>query len=146
MSRSLDTVISRMIALGFALLLALPVVPLWAQEDDKAPAEGGVNTSPYVRFAQIVVPIIEGNKVTKQIGVTLTLELFDAKARQEVIARRPLLTDAFVKFLYAFFQQRIGAKTPLDEAVLKDRLRQTAAKVVGPDMVKEVLIQQLFER
>lgn len=147
MSRSPDTVISKLIPLAVALVLAVSAVPAWSQEnDDKAHGEDILPSSPYVRFAQIVVPIIEGDKVTKQMGVTLTLQLFDAKSRGEVDAKRPLLTDAFVKYLYGYFQQRAGLKTPLSEAVLKDRLRQTAAAIVGPDVVKEVLIQQIFER
>jgi flagellar protein FliL len=154
MLRSPDTAISRRGLLVFALMLALPAASAWAQEDAKPKSENSLgsnpsdtlNANPYVRFAQIVVPIIEGDKVTKQMGVTLTLQLYDGKSRREVDAKRPLLTDAFVQFLYGYFQQRAGLKTPIDEAVLKERLRQTAARVVGPDMVKEVLIQQFFER
>ena len=146
MSRSPDTAISRLVVLAVALVLAVSAAPASTQEGDKAPGTDASGAGPYVRFAQITVPIIEGNKVTKQMGVTLTLQLFDGKSRQKIDEKRPLLTDAFVKFLYGYFQQHAGLKTPLNEAVLKDRLRQTAAGIVGPDVVKEVLIQQLFER
>jgi len=156
MSRSPDTAISRLLALAVALMLMVSIASAWAQEAEKPQGEGGssekgrredlMGVGPYVRFAQIVVPIIEGDRVTKQMALTLTLQLFDAKSRAVINEKRPLLTDAFVKFLYGYFQQRVGLKTPINQVFLKERLRQTAAGIVGPDLVKEVLIQQIYER
>lgn len=151
MSRYPDIAISKLILVVMALALALSAAPARAQEgedssSEKAHREDILGLGPYIRFATIVVPIIQGDKVAKQISLTLTLQLFESKSRAEVDAKRPLLIDAFVKYLYVYFQQRAGLKTPLNEAVLKDRLRQTAADILGPDVVKEVLIQQLLER
>ncbi len=99
----------------------------------------------YVTFPAIFVPIIEGDRVTRQIGVTLDLELYKSEDRDEVEAKRALLNDAFLRDLYAFFQQRAETRD-IDESYLKTRLLATANAVVGPHLLRQVLIEQLFEQ
>jgi flagellar basal body-associated protein FliL len=101
----------------------------------------------YVRFPAIFVPIIEGDRVTRQIGVRLTLELAQAQEKQAVEEKRLELNDAFVRDLYAFFQQRAAVKAnDIDEMYLKGRLLKVADNVIGEKAVREVLIEQFFEQ
>jgi hypothetical protein len=101
----------------------------------------------YVRFPPIFIPIIQGEQVTRQIGVTLMLELKEGEEKQPVEEKRLRLTDAFMRDLYVFFQQRSGMKSnDIDEMYLKDRLLKVADNVIGDQMIREVLIQQFFEQ
>ena len=101
----------------------------------------------YVRFPAIFVPIIEGDRVTRQIGVRLTLELASGQEKQPVEEKRLQLNDAFVRDLYSFFQQRAAVKaSDIDELYLKDRLLKIADNVIGGEAVREVLIEQFFEQ
>jgi len=99
----------------------------------------------YVRFPAIFTPIIEGDRVTRQIGVSITLELVKGQEKDDVEAQRLRINDAFVTDLYAFFQQRASIHT-IDEEYLKGRLLKVAANVTGKNVVRQVLIQQLFEQ
>ena len=101
----------------------------------------------YVRFQPIFIPIIQGDRVTRQVGVTVMLELAKGQEKPPVEEKRLLLNDAFVRDLYAFFQQRAGMKSnDIDEMYLKQRLLKVADNVIGEKAVREVLIQQFFEQ
>lgn len=43
-------------------------------------------------------------------------------------------------------QQRGGIGVPQGERALKDRLRQTAQRILDPVEVKEVMIEEFFEQ
>jgi hypothetical protein len=100
----------------------------------------------YVRLDPIFVPIIAGDEVTQQVGVTVMLQLVEGKDKSDVEAKRLLLYDALFRDLYSYFQDRVAASGRIDETYLKARLLKTSIAVVGPDLVNEVLIEQLFAR
>ncbi len=99
----------------------------------------------YVRFPAIFTPVIDGNRVTRQIGVSIMLELVKGQEKDGVEEMRRQLADAFVTDLYVFFQQRARMRS-FDQAYLKGRLLQVASNVVGKNIVQQVLIEQLFEQ
>lgn len=100
----------------------------------------------YVRMDPIFIPIIEGSNIKRQLGITLMIELTEDQVRSDVEARRKQLTDAFFRDLYSFFQSTAGKNKRVDQAYLKTRLLHVAERVVGPHQVKEILIEQFFER
>jgi hypothetical protein len=126
------------------LCVALLAAPAHAAEH--APDTDPTNALPYVRFAPIFVPVIKGDQVSRQIGITLTMQLVDNSKRSDVEVRRKPLHDAFFRELYGFFQERVPASGHIDQALLKARLLKTATAIVGPNRIQEVLIVQLFER
>jgi hypothetical protein len=128
----------------FAVLsFALPAMAA----DREAVPEMIAGAPSYVRFPPIFVPIIQGDQVTRQIGVTLMLELVKGQEKEPIEAKRLQLNDAFVRDLYAFFQQRAGVKSnDIDEIYLKDRLLKVAENIIGDKAVREVLIEQFFEQ
>ena len=113
-------------------------------ETPEAPAVAGGPS--YVRLDPIFVPIIAAGEVTQQIGVTVMLQLVEGKDKSDVEAKRVLLYDALFRDLYGYFQDRVAVSGRVDETYLKARLLKTSSAVVGPDLVKEVLIEQLFAR
>lgn len=141
-STSPAMLISRLIVA--LLCVALFAVP--ARAANTAPPIDPANALPYVRLDPIFIPIIQGDRVTRQVGVTLMLQLIDTTTKSDVEARRPQLYDAFFRELYGLFQQRMPASGQVDQAYLKAQLLKTATGVVGPNLIKEVLIEQLFVR
>lgn len=132
----------RILAVVAALFFALPAM---AAEPEAAPGRPADAPS-YVRFPPIFIPIIEGDRVTRQIGVTLMLQLVKGQDEQPIDAKRLQLNDAFVEDLYAFFQQRSSLPgNAIDETYLKGRLLKVADNVIGQSAVQEVLIEQIFE-
>ena len=113
---------------------------------------GGSATAPvagapsYVRLDPIFVPVIEGSQVTHEIGVRLMLQLAENQDKGDVEGKRKPLYDALFRDLYGYFQDRVTTNGRIDQPYLKVRLLKTTARIVGPNLVKEVLIEQLFER
>ena len=141
-SRSPAILISRLIAA--LICVALFAVPARAEEPatKSEPAIGPA----YMRLDPIFVPIIQGNQVTQQVGVTLMLQIIEGKSKSDIEAKRKQLYDAFFRELYGFFQSPAAAGGNVDQTYLKVRLLKIAVGVVGPNLVQEVLIEQLFER
>lgn len=136
-------IFSKIVPIGAVLAFALPAMAA----DREAGPEMIAGAPSYVRFPPIFIPIIQGDQVTRQIGVTLMLELEKGKEKEPIEAKRIQLNDAFVRDLYAFFQQRAGVKSnDIDEMYLKDRLLKVADNVIGDKAVREVLIEQFFEQ
>lgn len=136
-------IFSKIVPIVAALSVAFPAMAA----DREAVPEMVAGAPSYVRFPPIFIPIIQGDQVTRQIGVTLMLELAKGQEKEPIEAKRLQLNDAFVRDLYAFFQQRAGVKSnDIDEMYLKDRLLKVADNVIGEKAVREVLIQQFFEQ
>lgn len=132
----------RILSLLAGLSFALPAM---AADRDVVP-EMFQGAPSYVRFPPIFIPIIQGDRVTRQIGVTLMLQLIKGQGKEDIEAKRLQLNDAFVEDLYAFFQQRSSLPgSDIDETYLKGRLLKVADNVIGASAVQEVLIEQIFE-
>lgn len=114
-----------------------------AEKSEPATAAGAPS---YVRLDPIFVPVIEGDQVTRQVGITLMLQLAEDQAKSDVESKRKPLYDALFRDLYGYFQDRAAANGRVDQTYLKARLLKTTTRIVGPKLVKEVLIEQLFER
>jgi len=100
----------------------------------------------FVHLPLFVVPVIEGDEVTRQVTVGVALELAEGRTAESIEPKRPLLVDAFFKELYGMFAQRAHSDHIADEGTVKERLGRVADRVLGAGVVKQVLIQQLFER
>ncbi len=137
--RTFRKILSIFVALFFAL-------PARAANREAVPEmiEGAPS---YVRFSPIFIPIIQGDRVTRQVGLTLMFELVKGQEKPPIEEKRLQLNDAFMRDLYAFFQQRSGMTgADIDEVYLKERLLKVADTVIGAKAVREVLIQQFFEQ
>jgi flagellar basal body-associated protein FliL len=100
----------------------------------------------FVQLAPIVVPVIDKNSVSRQVSIAVAVEIADGEKAKDVDEKRPALNDAFLGDIYGYVQQRGGVGAPQGEAALKERLRSTAQRVLGPIAVKEVEIEEFFEQ
>jgi hypothetical protein len=120
-----------------------------AEHAEKKPAkkEGAVEGPAFVKMAPIVLPVFNSeNKVVRQAGLVLALELEPGKTEADLEPNQRKLRDAFITDLYALFDQAGGAEHVIDVAVIKRRLQETSDRVLGAGFVHAVLIQQAFER
>jgi len=97
-------------------------------------------------FRPITLPVIERNRVTRQVGILLTIELSEGHLKHEATEKDRELTDAFITELYRLYGARAGANRVVDEKLLKTRLQATADRVLGQGVVHAVLIRQLVEQ
>lgn len=101
----------------------------------------------FVQLAPIFVPVIDNrDNVTHQVSIAVAVEIADGGQAHDVEDKRPALNDAFLSDIYRFVQQRGGIGTPEGESALKQRLLQTATRVLEPVAVTAVDIEEFFER
>jgi hypothetical protein len=112
-------------------------------EGAPAPAVSG---PAFVKLPLFNIPVIEGDKVTRLITVGVALELVEGLKPDSIEDRKPEVIDGFLRDLYAMFAQRSGTSRIAVEGSIKQRLAQTADRVLGPGKVRQVLIIDLLER
>jgi flagellar basal body-associated protein FliL len=100
----------------------------------------------FVQLAPIFVPVIDKDRVSRQVSIAVAVEIADGAEAPSVEDKRRALNDAFLSDIYAFVQQRGGIGSPQGASALKARLRSTAARVLEPVAVKEVEIEEFFEK
>ena len=130
-------------------VLLLSGSALAAEHAEKKPAKGAgaVEGPAFVKLAPIVLPIFNSeNKVVRQVGLVLALELEPGKTEADLEPNQRRLRDAFITALYALYDQAGGADHVIDVAVIKRRLQETSDRVLGAGFVHAILIQQAFER
>jgi flagellar protein FliL len=117
-----------------------------AEEHGAGPGPAMPGGPPFVKLPMFSIPVIEGDKVTRQVAVYIVLELSEGQSAATLQPKERQLMDAFLRDLYGMFAQRSGADRIAIQGSIKTRLSLTADKVLGPGIVKQVLILQLYER
>jgi flagellar basal body-associated protein FliL len=100
----------------------------------------------FVQLPPIFVPVIGKDRVSRQVSVALAVEIADGAHAPDIEPKRAALNDAFLNDIYVYVQQRGGIGTTSGERALKDRLRDTAQRILDPVEVKEVLVEEFFEQ
>jgi hypothetical protein len=132
-------------ALTSMILAAMPAFAVDREKGLKPPPVPGVPD--FVDLDPIVLPVIERNRVTRQIGLMLTLELFDGQPAQAIDEEKRLrLMDAFVRELHLIYSARSTAERVVDEDIIKRRLLRVADGVLGKGVVHVILVRRLVEQ
>ncbi|CAA7617824.1 flagellar basal body-associated protein FliL [Magnetospirillum sp. UT-4] len=102
-------------------------------ESPKAPA--------YVEFGLLIVPVVQDREVRKQAEMILRLEVPHNK--QDVVAQNlPRLQNAYLQDMMSFLPRHLRGTDQLDHDVIRRRLTQLSERVLGPGLVRDVLIEQ----
>jgi hypothetical protein len=99
----------------------------------------------YYTLPQFVVPVIEGNAVTRQITLLVTLETTGAANREKLVDNRQFLQDAFLRDIYGVLAVRRPAGKGYHEAI-KARLRMAGDRIVGSGVIDNVLVKTTYDR
>ncbi len=122
-------------------------MPALAVDRESGARKPGLPGAPvFFDLQPIVLPVIERNAVTRQVGVLLTLELSDGHPVESVEAQRRQVMDAVITELYRIYGWRSTADQVVDETLIKDHVRVVVNKVLGEGVVRAVLIRQLVEQ
>jgi flagellar FliL protein len=127
--------------------LALSAAPALAVDREKGLKGPHVDGVPdFVEIQPIILPVIERDSVTSQVGLVVALELTDGQHGEDVEPKRRQLTDAFIRELHTIYGWRSSNDRVVDEKLIKRRLLITADKVLGQGVVHAILIRQLLEQ
>jgi flagellar FliL protein len=101
----------------------------------------------YVEMAPLILPIIDEYGVTQTVSLVVSLEVKDAHAAETVKKYQPRLTDAYLQDMYGMLNHYAVAQSGMIKVdKLKERLNKVSTKVLGEDVVNDVLLQVLNQR
>lgn len=113
-------------------------------EKDKAAADAAIA---FVKMDSLVLPIVGKNGVSQVINLSITLEVKDELTAKEIEKLTPRLRDAYIQDMYGVLTQKSAmADGVVQVDFIKTRLNKVTEKVLGPDKVKDVLLQTLQQR
>ena len=114
----------------------------------KAEAEGEA-AEPSVQFielAPLILPVINEYGVQQVVSLVVALEVDSQEKADKVTKYSPRLTDAYLSDLYGAFSHKSPAGGQVPIAYLKKRLNLMSAKVLGENVVNDVLVQLMQNR
>ena len=129
-----------------AALLFAAIAPARAVDREKGANELIPGAPVFFDIRPLTLPVIEGNTIRRQIGVLLTLELNEGHVKQEAQEHERELTDAFITELARMYGWRADQARVADEHLIKERLHAAADRILGANVVRDVLIRQLIEQ
>jgi flagellar basal body-associated protein FliL len=101
----------------------------------------------FVQLAPLFVPVIgTSDDITHQVSVAVAVEIADGAQAKKAEEKGPELGNAFLDDIYGYVQQRGGIGDAQGEIALKQRLKETATRVLAPIAVKEVELEAFFEQ
>ncbi len=150
------------IVIAFSVLLMLSgatvSVMKWLQvgpfaevtEEDvaAAEAEAAIPDEPPVAIDMeaINIPIFAEDRVAATVMIKLRVEVRGSENEEKVTKLLPRLNDAFFKDLYAFIPRVIRRQNKLTPTILVERMKMTGDQIMGPNVIHNVLIDEVNER
>lgn len=123
---------------------------LWSGKGGEQPAaaEGGQpqQSGPlFIDMDPLIIPVTREDRVVKYTSLAIKLEVASPAAKTKVEQFMPYVRDAFLTRLMVVLS-RGDPSQPYDPEKLKRQLLAESEKVLGPDMVKDVLLGATAER
>ncbi len=95
----------------------------------------------YIELKTITVPFVRDGKFAHYVVLVVHIEVANETAMSKVKAYMPKLRDAFVSELHALAAVRPASQKLINVARVKARLLAGTERVLGPDVVRDVLVQ-----
>ena len=109
--------------------------------EDATPDEPPV----FIDMGLILIPTFSGDRVATTIQIQIKLEIIGSEKVSRIKKIMPRISDAFLRDLYAFIPRLIRKQGKISAIVIKTRLEMIAGKVVGPDLINNVLVQSITD-
>ena len=97
----------------------------------------------FVDFDPLVLPVMRDGRVTQHLTFTIVLEVHRDYERLDIYKHMPRLKDAYLTQLHALYSHRAVQDREDVEPLLNKRLMAVSERVLGPDVVKRILVNIL---
>lgn len=120
------------------------------QKTENKAAKKDKNKNKHVEFVELdplILPIIDDNGVTQTVSLVIAIEVSDPKNAALVKTMAPRLKDAYIQEMYGVLNARGALRGGVIQVnTLKDRLNSISGRVMGEDVVDDVLLQVVQQR
>ena len=101
----------------------------------------------YVELDPLILPIIDEYGVSQVVSLVVSIEVKDSKTADKVKKYAPRLTDAYIQDMYGVLNKHAALKGGVVQVQkLKKRLNKVSKKVMGDDVINDVLLQVVQQR
>ncbi|MGB8275974.1 MAG: flagellar basal body-associated FliL family protein [Alphaproteobacteria bacterium] len=100
----------------------------------------------FITLDPFVMPVIREDRVSRQVSVTVKLEVAGKENAALVKEKLPLLRDAMLTRLHAVISRSRADGQTIDAARVKRVLLAACERVLGKGPVRDVLIEDMAER
>lgn len=101
----------------------------------------------YVRLDALNLPIIDESGVTQIVSLVVSIEVPAVENVKQVEDLRPRLKDAFIQDMYGALNRKNAMQNGVVQVdTIKERLNRVSARVLGKEMVKDVLLEVVQQR
>lgn len=104
-------------------------------DSEDAPKKAKLEPPRFVDMEPLVIPFIQGTKVSTTIQITLKLEAMGAENEAKIMKLLPRLSDAFLRDLYSYVPRLLSKRARVDVFVIKRRLQMVSDRVAGPGTI-----------
>ena len=102
---------------------------------------GGDDKPSYVEIERLTAPFIRNGEFVQYVVLDVSLELADEPNATKVRHLTPRLRDAFLAELHRLARVRPASQRLINLGRIKARLLASADRVLGPNVVRDVLVQ-----
>jgi hypothetical protein len=117
-----------------------------AEKQVKIPGLADENTLEHFQLQPFNIPVIHGSRVERIITVVVPLETKGDLNKTKVMAERYHLHDAFLRDMHGVASFRRADGRTIDPQVVKTRLMLISDRILGDDIVENVLVHSIFDR
>lgn len=101
----------------------------------------------FVELDPLILPVIDANGVSQTISIVVALEVANAADAAKVEGLSPRLKDAYIQNMYGMLNQHAAMKGGVVQVnEIKDKLSNISNKVLGDELVQDVLLQVVQQR
>jgi len=113
----------------------------------KAEGEAAQPTQKFVKLEPMIFPVINDSGVVQSVSLVVSLEVADDETAKKVDYLSPRLKDAYIQDMYGQLNQKSSmVNGVISVEKLKERLNRVSEKVLGPNVVNDVLLQVVQQR
>ena len=100
----------------------------------------------YLHMEALLAPVLEGRRISRYVSIGITLELYDESDKQTIYRYLTPLKSAFIEDLQFQAQLSREAPSPIHLRRIKARFLALSERVLGEEVVKDVLISHALDR
>jgi flagellar FliL protein len=101
----------------------------------------------FVELDVLTLPIISDSGVTQTVSMVVAIEVADEKAAALIESQAPRLRDAYIQKMYGLLYANDALKDGVIQvSAIKAQLNEISHKVLGADVVEDVLLQVVQQR
>lgn len=100
----------------------------------------------FIKVDRLNIPVVHGDRVAGQIMLQLEIEVADNDGRDKVREAEARLRNAFIMALKSYADSRPNILRGPNLRALKRLLLESSHRVLGPDVVKAILVHAMTFR